>query len=161
MEKNNRIWSTEGTSKRMIAVRVLPGSDAVQGLIDACQKHGIKAGGIASMIGSFQNAQFMCIEPDPTSKTGASFTGKMDVEGPVELLSGQGLICDQDGDIFIHLHAVMVDKNQKVFGGHIERGYCTVLNTLEVIIVEGEDMILSRENDSETGFIQTVPKSTI
>ncbi|PLR79789.1 hypothetical protein CVD25_22800 [Bacillus canaveralius] len=156
---SERFWSAEGKSNRMVAARILPGTDLISGLIDVCQKHGIKAGGIASMIGSLKTAQYQAIQPDPNSKTGASFTERMTAEGPVELLSGQGLICQREDGMFIHLHAVMVDKNQKVFGGHIERGYCSVLNTLEVIIVEGEEMLLRREYDEETGFIQTVPKN--
>ncbi|MDQ0219418.1 DNA-binding protein [Peribacillus cavernae] len=156
---SKRFWSAEGKSNRIIAARILPGSDLILGLIDVCQKYNVKAGGISSMIGSLETAEYQTIQPDPNSKTGASFTERMVAEGPVELLSGQGLICQREEGMFIHLHAVMVDKNQKVFGGHIERGFCTVLNTLELIIVEGENLLLSREYDDETGFIQTVPKN--
>jgi predicted DNA-binding protein with PD1-like motif len=159
MSSEQRFWSVEGKSNRMIVARILPGSDLILGLIEVCQRYNVKAGGIASMIGSLKTAQYQAIQADPNSKTGASFTERLTAEGPIELLSGQGLICQREDGMFIHLHATMVDKNQKVFGGHIERGYCTVLNTLEVIIVEGEDILLSREYDDETGFIQTVPKN--
>ncbi|GGG19130.1 PPC domain-containing DNA-binding protein [Paenibacillus abyssi] len=158
MGTEQRFWSAEGKSNRVIAARILPGSDVILGIIEVCRKYNIKAGGIASMIGSLKTAQYQAIQPDPNSKTGASFTDKMTAEGPVELLSGQGLICQREDGMFIHLHTVMVDKNQKVFGGHIERGFCTVLNTLEIIIVESENIVLHREHDEETGFVQTVPK---
>jgi predicted DNA-binding protein with PD1-like motif len=159
MTNEVRFWAAEGKTNRVIAARILPGSDIIMGLIEVCQKYNIKAGGIASMIGSLKTVQFMAIQPDPKSKTGASFTERLTMEGPVELLGAQGLICQREDGMFIHLHATMVDKNQKVCGGHIERGYCTVLNTLEVIIVEAENILLNREMDDETGFVQTVPRN--
>jgi predicted DNA-binding protein with PD1-like motif len=160
LSPGQRFWAAEGKTNRVIAARILPGSDLILGVIDVCTHYGIKAGGIASMIGSLKTAEYLAIQPDSNSKTGASFTDRLVAEGPVELLSGSGHICQrEDGSMWVHLHAVMVDKNQNVFGGHIERGYCSVLNTLEVIIVESENIILSREQDDETGFIQTVPRN--
>lgn len=67
------------------------------------------------------------------------------VEGPLELLSTQGIIANGN----IHLHAVCSDL-ESVYCGHVEDG-CRALYVLEVCIQEIPDARLTREPVAETG----------
>lgn len=147
-----------GNAQRMVITRLLPGCDIIGGLIDVCRTNNIRAGAVVSAIGSIRNITYQTIVPDKTSKTGARFGELMSVEGPIEFISAQGTICADGDDIFIHFHAVMMDKNGKVFGGHIEKGDNPVLNTLEVTIIEGTGLQVDRVYDDETGFVQSLPR---
>lgn len=160
MSNETHFLSVEGKTGRMIAIRLNRGTDLVQGVIDACKKHGIRSGGITAMIGSLATgAQYKFIALDQNMKTGAGFTEMQTIESPVEILSGQGIICEKGDDLFIHLHAVMVDINGKVIGGHVERGYnCFALNTLEVIVEELENAVFRREIAEDTGFMVSIPR---
>ena len=160
MHKHSNVFNVSGMPGRMLALRLGPGADLVSGIISACKENGIKAGGIMSMLGSLTEAKFFAVAADPSSKTGAGFSEKKVVQGPVEFLSGQGIICDKDGEMFIHLHGVMSDVHSNVFGGHIEQGDCTVANTFEAIILEGQDFIFSREVDKVSGVTVSFPKKS-
>lgn len=160
MTINEQFVSAEGKARRMIAIRLSRGTDLVQGLIDACKKHGVRSGGICSMIGSLAaGSQYVAIALDPNAKTGAGFTDRITIESPVEVLSGQGVICDRGDDLYVHLHCVTVDINGTVRGGHVERGYCQAMNTLEIVILEGEDVVFRREYDEATGYTVAMPRS--
>lgn len=145
---------------RMIAIRLNRGTDLVQGVIDACKEHGVRSGGITAMIGSLAaGAQYRYVALDPKAISGAGFTDLQTIDSPVELLAGQGIICEKGDDLFIHLHAVMVNIRGEIIGGHIERGYhCYALNTLEVIVQEMEGAVFRREFDEDTGYIVSMPR---
>jgi hypothetical protein len=143
----------------VVAIRLNKGTDLVQGVIDACKKHGIRSGWISSMIGSLEaGAKYVAVGLDPKAKTGVGFTGFKTIDGPVEILSGQGMIADNGDDLYVHLHAVFVGLDGKVIGGHVERGYGKALNTLEVVVVETEHIVIGRELDEETGYTVCMPR---
>ena len=54
----------------------------------------------------------------------------------------------------IHYHAVVSDKTNQVFGGHIEKGTIT-LSTCDFVISEFEDISIKREKDPKTGIVFT------
>ncbi|MBP1155762.1 MULTISPECIES: DUF296 domain-containing protein [unclassified Paenibacillus] len=152
--------SAEGKTGRLIAIRLDRGTDLVQGVIDACKKYGVRSGGITAMVGSLAaGAQYRFVALDSNAITGAGFTEMQTIDSPVEVLSGQGIICEKGDDLFIHLHAVMVDIHGKVIGGHIERAYnCYALNTLEVIVQELDNAVFRRELAEDTGYTVSMPR---
>jgi predicted DNA-binding protein with PD1-like motif len=154
--------AAEGKTGRMLAIRLSRGTDLVQGVIDACKKYGIRSGGITAMIGSLAaGAQYLYIAYDEKAKTGAGFTEMQTINSPVEVLSAQGIICDKGDDLYIHLHAVLVDVDGKIIGGHIQRGYhCYALNTLEVIVQEIENVVIGRELAEDSGYTVSMPRTT-
>jgi hypothetical protein len=158
MANKNNYTAAEGKPGKLLSVRLAPGCDLVQGIIDACKAHGIKSGGITNLLGSLSKVKYKAIAKDESIKTGAGFVEVNDIQGPVEFLSGQGIICEEDGEMFIHLHGVMSDINHHVFGGHIERGDCKVLNTFELIISEAKGFTFSREMDAASGMVVSFPR---
>ena len=143
------ITFSEGHLSRVVMIRVLPGSDIIEGIEEVCHNLDIKSGSITSCIGSLQRASFLIAVP-MNSKIGAGYSDPKVLEGPLELLSGQGSIGQEEGgEIFIHLHGVISDKNGNVQGGHFIRGENPVLITCEVALIQVEGIHMIRAYDPE------------
>jgi predicted DNA-binding protein with PD1-like motif len=142
---------SEGNLSKAAMIRVIPGSDVIEGIEDACRKLGIKAGAIISCIGSLQRASVMIAVP-LNNKVGAGYSEPITLEGPLELLSGQGTIGqEKEGEIIaVHLHGVVSDKEGHLHGGHMVKGHNPVLITCEIMIAEIEGIKILRGCDPKT-----------
>ncbi|MDL2220286.1 DNA-binding protein [Eubacteriales bacterium OttesenSCG-928-N14] len=150
----------EGTANRMVVVDISPGVDLLTGVLDACRKHNIKTGIICYCIGSLKYATIETLVAAEGSKTGASFGQELSFPGPIQLLSGQGIVgLDENDELFAHMHIVFVDGGQgKIYGGHVIEGKNPAINRLEFGIITTEDLIVSTELDERTGLLHLVPK---
>jgi len=129
-----RVTYESGFFSKSVMIRVHPGSDLVESITDVCGKLGIQSGSILSAIGSLQRASFLIAVP-MENKIGAGYSNPIVVEGPLELLSGQGNMgSDEEGNLFIHMHGVLSDGRGNAYGGHLIAGACPVLITSEVMI---------------------------
>ncbi len=140
---------SEGKLNKLVMIRVLPGSDIIEGIEETCQVHDIKCGAICSCIGSLQKASFLIAVP-LKNKVGAGYSTPIDINGPLELLSAQGTIGrEQNGGLFIHMHGLLSDQDGSVHGGHLIKGKNPVLITCEIMIsqVEGVDMLRTYDPD--------------
>ena len=142
----------------MVMIRVLPGSDVIEGIGEACQQLDIKSGSITSCIGSLQMASLLIAVP-MNNKIGAGYSDPKVIKGPLELLSGQGTIGqEEDGEIFIHLHGVVSDKDGNMYGGHLIKGKNPVLITCEVMVSQIEGIHMIRVYDPEVDMKVFFPK---
>lgn len=150
MKINRKAIFLEGNaSSRAVIIRVLPGFDLIEGIEEACQSLGIKSGAVTSCIGSLQRASLMIAVP-LNNKIGAGYSDPRVLEGPLELLSGQGTIgLEEGGEIAIHLHGVVSDKEGHVHGGHLVKGENPVLITCEVMVTQAEGIRIVRVYDPE------------
>jgi len=100
-----RFQSVEGSADRIVSARLQAGTELMDGIVAVCAKHDIKQGYISCCIGSLQKATFYVIKADGTVKTGARYADPMEVKGPIQFVSGQGLICrTEDGEYALHVH---------------------------------------------------------
>ena len=114
-----------------------------------CKRLDIKTGAITSCIGSLQRASLLIAVP-LENKIGAGYGNPMDFDGPLEFLAGQGTIGqEEEGDLFIHMHGVLSDKDGNVHGGHLIKGKNPVLLTCEIMISHVEDVRMIRTYDPE------------
>jgi len=150
---------SEGHCAQAIMIRVLPGSDVIESIEEVCTKQGITSGAIISCIGSLQRASFMVAVP-LDNKIGAGYSEPRKLEGPLELLSGQGTIGRQQEreSIAVHLHGVVSDKEGHLHGGHFIRGHNPVLITCEVMLARMEGIRIVRVDDPEVNMQVFVPK---
>jgi uncharacterized protein len=140
----------EGRLSKVVMIRVVPGSDVIEGIEEACRKLDIKAGAIISCIGSLQKSSIMIAVP-LNNKMGAGYSEPITLEGPLEFLSGQGTIGqDEDGAITVHLHGVVSDKGGRVHGGHFVKGHNPVLITCEILLARIEGIRIRRGFDPGT-----------
>lgn len=150
MEKDRKALFLEGNaSSRAAIMRVLPGIDVIEGIEAVCQSLSIKSGAIISCIGSLQRASLMIAVP-LNNKVGAGYSDPMVLEGPLELLSGQGTIgLGEEGETAIHLHGVVSDKEGHLHGGHFVKGENPVLVTCEVALTQVEGIRIVRGYDPQ------------
>jgi predicted DNA-binding protein with PD1-like motif len=141
---------SEGHLSKVGMIRVVPGSDVIEGIEEACRKLGLRAGAIISCIGSLQRASVMIAVP-LNNKIGAGYSEPILLEGPLELLSGQGTIGQgEQGEISVHMHAVMSDREGHLHGGHMVKGKNPVLITCEILLAEIQGIQIRRGFDPDT-----------
>lgn len=146
-----RLVEAVGGAGKAIAVRLLPGTDLISGLINACERHGVRAGAVVACIGSLSTATI-------------DYEGHAPVilQGTITIYSAQGIIsADPSGKVAIHLHASFGDERGNMYGGQFGPGGCPVLNTLEAVIIELHGVRLLRDRDPETGYIVTLPQPSM
>nr|WP_300090301.1 PPC domain-containing DNA-binding protein [Sedimentibacter sp.] len=150
---NVREHTKEANIKRVIVGRIPRGEDLLTGIREICEEYGIKNGYITGLLGSLDTGRFIYAIPNEEGKIGFVYSDSVDVEGPLELLAGQGIIGTEDnGNLSIHLHMLVSDKYMRVFGGHFVDGVNRVAATAEIVIHEIENAEYKREFDNQTGF---------
>jgi len=159
MGQGIRALSVEGSVSRTIVGRLLPGTDMLNGIEAVCQRHQVKYGFISCAIGALVEATYIYPIPEEGAKVGIVYSDPVALEGPIEFLGGQGVICQSEqGEYRIHLHGSASDKEMRVWGGHFVPSGNIVLATLDFIIQEVSGMEMLRKFDEETGFEQFKPK---
>ncbi|MEG0408700.1 MAG: DNA-binding protein [Bacilli bacterium] len=145
-----------GKTGKIIVARLLPNTDLIEGIEEVCKKNNVKYAYV-SCFGSFLKTGYMYLVPNKDAKVGAGYGEVIVVDGPVEFLNGTGVVCQNNENYDIHFHATMCDKTGSVFGGHIVKGYTPTLTTVDLIILEVEDVEMLRTFDEETGLTQFLP----
>jgi len=149
----NRLQSVEFTPGRSVVARLLPGTDLIEGISKLCVAHDIKNGSILSVIGTLEYATVVYVIPDKDAEIGVAYVPPKRIDGPLEILSGQGFIGQtSDGRLSIHLHGSMSTPEMEVVGGHFTENGNRVLATMELLVQENKGVRMLREPDAETGF---------
>jgi predicted DNA-binding protein with PD1-like motif len=138
-----------GTVKRVIALRLAPGEDVLQGLQSAVEKAGINNGIIMSGIGSLNGARYFDPIPLPEKKAKYGYGEALELRGPIELVSLNGMICQGvKGETLFHLHGSFSDQYGNAWGGHLIEGN-KVLLTVDVVIGEIDGLHMGRRYDED------------
>ncbi len=137
----------------MIAGRLLPNTDLIQGIKEACKQNNIQYGQIISCIGSLKKASYVYATNEIDDTNIVRYSQPVIVDGPIELINSQGTIGQENGEISIHLHGTLGDKKRNICGGHFSENGNTVLATVEFLIMGCTSPVIVRAFDDETGFI--------
>lgn len=129
------------SNARFIAIRLVPGEDALLALKRKIEQHGLQAAFIASSVGSLTHVALRFAGQENTFHT----TGKFEIVSLIGTL-------DANGE---HLHLSISDEEGKVLGGHMMPG-CTVRTTLELIIGELEKVNFTREPCPLSGYEELI-----
>ena len=147
--ENMEIEMAQGTLKRVVALRLKPGTDVLLGLTEACKRAGINNGVILSGIGSLNGVKFCNPVELPEKKAGYGYGEILHLTGPIELTSASGIIChDDEGVTNLHVHINLSDRYGNAHGGHLVEG-TKVLLTVDVVIAEIEGLVMGRKFDDE------------
>jgi predicted DNA-binding protein with PD1-like motif len=128
-------------------LRLSPGVDPVESLLDACKENGWTAAFVVSGVGSLAEAKLrFAAQAEPST-----------IAGPLELVSLSGTL-SLDGP---HLHAALADAEGQVFGGHLRPG-SKVRTTAEILVAVLPDVVFRRRPDPRTGERELVvePRGT-
>jgi predicted DNA-binding protein with PD1-like motif len=140
----------QGGLSKAVMIRLHPGEDLIQGITAACVAQGMQGGAVVSCIGSLQRASFFTVIP-LGNKIGAGYGDRIEMEGPLELVSAQGTIgLDVEGNLLIHMHGALADGRGNLHGGHLLEGRCPVLITCEAMITFFEEVRAIQKYDAET-----------
>lgn len=160
-EQEVRVKVIAGTSGKMVAARLLPGTDLMTGIARACEMAGVRQGTIVSAIGSLRQATVQVLMPS-TNKIGAAYGAPVVItDFPIEVLALQGTICQTDeGGTALHMHVVLSDLNGRLRGGHLVPGGNPVLATIDLIVLEATEVRFGRRYDPETELPMFSPEES-
>lgn len=117
------------------ALRLLPGQDVKLGIAQFVQLHNIKAGWIATCVGSLTQYHIRFANQPTGTKQ----------QGYFEIVSLTGTLADNG----MHVHINVSDSAGHTIGGHLLDGNI-VYTTAEIIIQSTEAYIFKREKDGST-----------
>lgn len=149
MIKTESVMVNKGNS---IIGRLLPGMDLLEGIEQMCKENDVQYGVICTVLGSITQGCIVHVYSDEENPMDIRYSDPVIIDGPLEILSCQGIIGkDEDDQFQIHLHGLMVDSRLKIIGGHFVPGN-KILATAEIMIQSVEDAELVRKYDKEIGF---------
>lgn len=159
MEDKIRISPIDVKIGRSVMARIQRDTDFVTGIIEIVNRAGYKTAMLQMAIGSLRKGEISWCIASTKTKRGSERTPVMPVEGPIELISAQGIICLADTERpVVHIHGVLCDCNGKSWGGHFFKGGNPVHSTMDVIITEIVGSVMSYEYDKELDFELAISK---
>lgn len=151
--------SASGKNDNIYALRLPPGTDVLEAIIDFCETHSITDGIIMSALGSWQKAVFCNPTDLPDGRIG--YGEPTILEGYYELINLSGMIChDKEGKIVPHIHLSISDMNGNSYGGHMQLG-CEVLLTTDLVIGSFSGLVMGRRYDERMGVPLFAPSKIL
>jgi predicted DNA-binding protein with PD1-like motif len=156
-----RFKSAAGNPGRIAVARILPGSDLIEAVEKICKENNIKSASVVSCIGALREAALLnpvLADSSPpksdVKEEGEVRTGygeALTITGPLQILAVQGTISTaEDGKMVVHMHAIIVDGDHNVYGGHVPKGKNFIDDTAEVTIQEVVGIKMLLKYDPET-----------
>lgn len=142
---NKRFKSEPGSTLSCHAVRLKPGQEIKDFLLNFVKVKKLGAPFVLSCVGSVTQATLRLANASIDTPNEI-----IEVKGRHEIVSLVGTLADEG-----HLHASLSDKDGNVIGGHV-MGNMKVFTTAEVVIGNCDTLLFTRETDDETGFDELV-----
>lgn len=117
-------------------------SDLLMALKDLAKRLNVNTG-VFMLLGSLKNASLLYYVQDEKRYV------KITLNFPVEILSGVGNIAILSGDLMVHAHLVLSDREGRCYGGHLAEG--SRVFACEVYLRELSPT-LCRKYDATTGL---------
>ena len=138
-----------GSVKRLMAVRLKPGTDMLMEIEKACVENGIHNGVVVSGIGGVTTAGFCDPTYFPERKQPYNYGAPIVVKDNLSIAGISGIIChDDDGTVNTHIHVTFSNEKGQCCAGHLKEGTRTML-TVDLVIAEIEGLSMSRKYDEE------------
>jgi predicted DNA-binding protein with PD1-like motif len=129
-----------GRPGRLLAARLLPRQDMVEGIIEIVKSNGIKSG-VVTAIGSLRSAKVLWAGSMEFGDNPMDVAVFHEMEGPVELGIGHGVFgTDEKGEVVMHIHGLIMDKEGNMRCGNLIPGSAPVLATVELTVQEMEGL---------------------
>lgn len=149
-----RILSVPARSGGEFRVVLPEGRDLLGGLVTVLREIGIVSAAVALIGGRFRHMHYLTGQPCNDGTRVATYGEPTILEGPVRLVSGNAFLgLDQRGRPIVHCHAVVIDRQGQVHGGHLPPGVCIVgADGIVAHVAAIEDAALAVRHDDETNF---------
>jgi predicted DNA-binding protein with PD1-like motif len=157
---DDKAFHASGTYGQVVPLRLRPGTDVMEGILEICRAHGIRQGAVLVGIGSLRQLSYQVLTPKPETKMGAGYTDPEVIPGPVEIVGLQGVLFQAEtGETLLHLHGTFSDRNGKVYAGHVVAGANPVLATLDGLLTEVTGVRMIRRPEAEVGLGLFTPEA--
>lgn len=149
-----RVLSVTAASGGELRMVVPEGSDLLYGLARALGGAGIASAAVFLTGGRFARMQYLTGQPCRDGKRVATYGAPTTLVGPVTLLSGNAFLgVDETGKAIVHCHAVVVDRDGQVHGGHLPPGACSIgPGGVVALVAVLADAALRVRYDAETNY---------
>lgn len=137
--------SVPASQARLWVLRLRPGDDLVDSMMEFSRRHSIEAGAVVTCVGSLDRARLRYANQSDYEDLGAK--GRH-----FEIVSFVGTLSTTSH----HLHLTLANEVGDVFGGHAGSGN-KVYTTAEIVIAEGLDWTFQRERDPKTTYVELSP----
>lgn len=108
-----------------LRLRLSEGADLLTGLTNALIARGITDAALQLVAGGFSEMQYLTGQPDDSGQRVATYGAPTTLEGPVRLIGGNCILGrDATGGPLLHCHAVVVDREGRIHGGHLPPKVC-------------------------------------
>ncbi|PZM81409.1 MAG: hypothetical protein DKT66_19545 [Candidatus Melainabacteria bacterium] len=139
VEEQKKVGTTVN-KHRSIVERLKPGEDFQVALKRIASEHKVKAGVIASAVGSFKTASLRFAGANEATT----------ITGPLEVVSVTGTISDKG----MHVHMSVSDSSGRTVGGHLMPG-CKVFTTIELVILDlSDEWVFDRKPCEHTSYME-------
>jgi predicted DNA-binding protein with PD1-like motif len=129
-----------GKPGRVVAARIERGQDTINSIIELIKEYGFKSGTVIG-IGSLNSATVIWGRTTDLTRPLEEIIVTCTMEGPVDLGIGWGMFgTEDDGNVFLHFHANIMDKDGNMRCGNLQPGSAPVMATLDITIQELLDM---------------------
>ncbi len=132
---------------KLHSLRLKPGQDLRQELMNFAKQQNIQAGSLVTCVGALKPIVLRMAGAKPNEQDIRTF------QDTHEIVSLVGTITGDD----CHLHIALSNKNGQVIGGHLKEGSLVDL-TAEVVIANDETVTYTRRMDEETKFPELIIK---
>jgi len=123
-------------------LRLDKGDEIVESIKKLCEKEGIKLGMVTG-IGATNKAVIGLFHTSSKEYHSKELTGDMEITSLV------GNISQMDGEVYLHLHITLGDKDYNVYGGHLTSAVISATGEIIIDAIEGE---VDREFNQEIGL---------
>ena len=128
--------------RRTFAVVLEAGDEAVQCLTSFAAKHKVEAGYFTGL-GAFRQATLGYFDFDRKDYH------RIPVKEQVEIVSLVGNFATKDGEVKLHSHVVVAQRDGNAIGGHLLEGH---VRPIVELVVEDAPAHLRRQTDPKTGL---------
>lgn len=137
-----KAYVAEGKIGRVLVARLLPGQDVIEGIVELIKAKNFNSGSITA-IGSLRSAKVVWAGSMEFGDNPMDVAVFHEMAGPVELGGANGVFgTDEDGEIVLHIHGMIMDKDGTLRCGNLLPGSAPVLATVELTIQEFEGLEL-------------------
>lgn len=134
----------ETEASHVLVGRLERGDDILAALTRLCQQQGISAGSIWA-IGAVERGGVGYYDQEQGRYLENRFDRGM------EIVTLQGNVSLKAGEVFLHCHVVLADREGRCFGGHLLDG--NIAFACEFAIADCRGATLERTKDSATGLM--------
>lgn len=144
-------WAAPAEDLRMT---LAGGQDLLLGLVQALGDRGIGHAAVQVISADITRMAYLTGAEDPTGQRVATYGPPSWLEGPVILLGANGILGPgPGGETLLHCHAVVVDAEGRLHGGHLPPGDCVLGEGGAVALVTPlREAAFAAAYDSETNY---------